>query len=579
MGQDVQRQVVQQNLKDLEALSMGLVRRKKQDLQPDNFIFIGLGGTGINLLAKLKKEMFKEVKPEEITHKVRFLAVDTDAGEMDAFTGKKIFEENEVIRLDSNMNVRETINPRGPEYVSRTSKWVNKDLYGKTGKGEFGAKGAGQKRQVGRTHLMFDHNVTNIQDRLNAFREQLTVEKTEPKVYVYVMTGISGGTGAGTLIDFGIILKNTFVQSPDDRIAALLMLPSAVGGGSEANAYAVLKELDYVDTLEEDEGDRYIADYGIQTFQVNDKVFDNVTLLGGSATGIQFSKGTGYRVLTNFLLNQIVKNSYVYEQNGNRQFMYEQLLSNMIEESENIQQGQSKQLFPRNANYGYNAWGYTECDVPVELISAYVMRAVFKEFYTLYRKATGFNDLAYEEKENAVDDFLIDCGLTKTDIKKANGFSKDQIRKKVEDVFRVIVTDSQRGPFWAVQFTYFLVGSDDRYLQTMIENDKKGLFDNSYDARIETYKSLIEVIYDLNNQIFSVFTTVVEQIGYIVEKDGIKLNAKFEKDGNHTNFTWTPISFAKPTDVDKTSALLEFMQTNFLDHASLFSEMIWNEQR
>ena len=62
---------------------------KKSDRQSDATICIGLGGTGKDALKKLKKEVYRRLKPDDLdspipTYKnIKFLLIDSDDAELD----------------------------------------------------------------------------------------------------------------------------------------------------------------------------------------------------------------------------------------------------------------------------------------------------------------------------------------------------------------------------------------------------------------------------------------------------------------------------------------------------------------
>jgi len=121
--------------------------------------------------------------------------------------------------------------------------------------------GAGQVPCVGR--LVFYHRYTQIRREIEKRMEPLvTIANRMPRgnietpgaagVNIFVVASLCGGTGAGMLIDIGLMLKEMYYDRA--RVYAILAMPSVFSPHLspaeiwrlKANAYAALKELDYL---------------------------------------------------------------------------------------------------------------------------------------------------------------------------------------------------------------------------------------------------------------------------------------------------------------------------------------------
>ncbi|MEG4841043.1 tubulin-like doman-containing protein [Microcoleus sp. B9-D4] len=219
-------------------------------------ILIGVGGTGNEVLARVRRlveETYGSLKNFPI---ISFLVIDTDegyklqnpdAGGTPFRDNEKYFAKvsgNEVENIMSNMGSFPWIEAWFPNELERNI-------------GAMGA-GAGQIRACGR--FAFFCNYHKIKQSFNAacnrvkghdnfMLDRYNVKVNNNSVNVFITGSISGGTGSGMLIDIGYAVRK-WLQGQASSTTAIVPMPNAfqginVGDRVVANGYAALMELSY----------------------------------------------------------------------------------------------------------------------------------------------------------------------------------------------------------------------------------------------------------------------------------------------------------------------------------------------
>lgn len=218
----------------------------------NNFILVGLGGTGGKVLKAFKKRMFQEF-PADIREKipVGFVYVDTTDEMMRP--GDKTwyvlgedaqFKNNEFVFIKGVDLDQIFSNPSGfpglkgvigdPEVMQKTI-------------GNLGAA-AGQKRRAGR--ILFGANVAKYRQAVNAQFDKCKKISGNDKTTVLIFSGLAGGTGSGSIVDV-VAQTRKIDQFMNDNTSIVVfpMIPEITppsgcdAGRYHANGYAALQEL------------------------------------------------------------------------------------------------------------------------------------------------------------------------------------------------------------------------------------------------------------------------------------------------------------------------------------------------
>lgn len=238
----------------------GSLELKTQEFMPT--ILIGLGGTGKEVLLRLRRLFVEKYGSLSDFPILSYLYIDTDNAPSEE---SGIARERDLLINDIDFQPSEKIfNPVNPsDYIQKIhdvphiKRWLN--TTGEIGKLGTMNTGAGQIRPAARLALF--HNYDEIVNKITSAKSRITDSRSinlvkdkhkiknvnTDKINVYVITSISGGTGSGMFIDMGFILRNIFNNNAIS--SCYIVLPKIYQGyGKErvyANAYAAAKELEY----------------------------------------------------------------------------------------------------------------------------------------------------------------------------------------------------------------------------------------------------------------------------------------------------------------------------------------------
>lgn len=287
---------------------------------PQRTIYVGLGGTGKDILIRVRRWMFERWRVTSLPF-TRFVWMDTDvSGRMptdiqDVITRHVDFSPQEKIGMAmepgdiKNYMTGAQAFGLGPE-CTHPRDWLDRRLEKRV---QALRNGAGQIRCFGR--LAFWHKakefaaaIKRAQDDLSDWnsldallRREYEFDGLSPDpVQVVVVAGLAGGTGSGAFIDAGVLLRN-LVRG---NLRAILVQPTVFTNMRidadphvlNANAYAALMELDYVLTHRANrEPEKYAFPGFDHPVEVVAPVYDIVWLVDCKrATRAGDTAGTGF---------------------------------------------------------------------------------------------------------------------------------------------------------------------------------------------------------------------------------------------------------------------------------------------
>ncbi|MDF2629444.1 MAG: hypothetical protein K0R39_3275 [Symbiobacteriaceae bacterium] len=249
----------------MEYESNGLDEQKEFRLASPTLI-IGLGGTGAEVLSRVRDRFFSTLGPLENFPVIRYLWLDTDTvqGTHTSSWYKQYRQMSQQLKFQRHEKVELTV-PDTELYLSHLSeyphiqRWIYPHLSGKTSITE----GAGQIRAYGR--LAFFHNIEAIQSRIQSALQSITtidagrrsrengLQVNSESLNVIIVGSVAGGTGSGTYLDMAYLVRKSLrdLALPHKiNLVGFLALPSVFGGPAEmprlyANGYAALKELNH----------------------------------------------------------------------------------------------------------------------------------------------------------------------------------------------------------------------------------------------------------------------------------------------------------------------------------------------
>lgn len=221
-------------------------------------LVIGVGGTGLEVIARLRRLVTESYGSLDKLPIVGFLHIDTDQNyelSNPAVAGPPL-QASEKYWSRVKLEDAETI-AASPDGYSWFHAWLPPELISKPGL-LAGEEGAGQIRACGRFSFFFNRD--RIREKCAEARrriqghEQTMIKDynltVQPKLNIFVIGSISGGTGSGMLIDLGYSLREWFRGENGLEITAIIPSPDAFAGIAaglriKENGYAALMELNY----------------------------------------------------------------------------------------------------------------------------------------------------------------------------------------------------------------------------------------------------------------------------------------------------------------------------------------------
>ena len=368
------------------------------DCVENTTLIIGLGGLGGKTANRLKEKMLKSFSIEK--NHIAFLAVDSCAEDLESLenlcTKEKLFAFDEsVSELLKNENGA----------LDFAKKWKNPDLFPQlTGNGCLGV------RQNGRILLAVPAVYEKVRKKLKELLSGLwTGDFTSgSKLNITFVTGISGGTGGGMLVDLAyiiqdILMNEVFMLSRSSfKMHAYLYMPDVVPSKGisdnwlKRNGYATLKEFDYFYNINKTGGEYKWPFFEGEEKNSKHRVFDYCTLLSPKCEIYDKKKYVAATVesVVDVLLSVFTKKEYFDSSEKNTENLYESALYNANDAIQNWMNimGADKRSFPRSANYRYNIIKYGCGVIPENALFSYMAKKVFDLLFEEYNDFSVLSD-------------------------------------------------------------------------------------------------------------------------------------------------------------------------------------------
>ena len=398
------RAVVRDHIKQLEVANGGGIISEKIRVGTieNRMLVIGIGGTGIDALLRLKRQINRNFKlpidnetqkRREKPDNIEFLAFETNEKDKNKkYIDMGLDIDNELVML-SNAETGQIMQSR-PILDDYYTSWLSPEL--NVSEGTTGANG---NRQAGRL-LMFSKITTVVE----SIRKKIKVlsEGTDKKLYVFILTGVCGGTGSGCFLDIAYIvrgiMKDRYGPAGVDRadILGYIFLPDVNLSNKnltiqtqeyiKKNGYAALKELDYWMNIE-DRQEQFTQKYG-DVLDVDSSMppFNLCHLI--SATSI---KGKHLENAYDYCMNVAAENIVNFmadegQKEAGQEFAIHDYISNI---SMNIAQMPHKYA----ANYKYNIMGAAAAVLPIEEITTYLAYRLFKKIEKMFSSTPEKDDI------------------------------------------------------------------------------------------------------------------------------------------------------------------------------------------
>ena len=247
----------------------GIVSSKQQAKQIENTatLLIGLGGTGVDCIRMIKTQVYDRLEPDkpeseipEYSH-IQFLGVDADEKQKGDSTnnsdsGNKSEESLNLKKDDeflsiANQSVRGLFEPDNYNCLKQKEElsWLEYESIEPT---DMAADGAGGNRQVGRLMLM--NKSQKFYSMIEEKIENAKMDLKDPKIFVHIFSGLSGGTGSGCFLDVCYTVKDIlqgkgtifgYFFLPDVNLSHIPQSQKRQRQYIPKNGYAAMQELDY----------------------------------------------------------------------------------------------------------------------------------------------------------------------------------------------------------------------------------------------------------------------------------------------------------------------------------------------
>lgn len=221
-------------------------------------LIIGLGGTGAEVIGRIRRLIVESYGNLANLPVVGFLQIDTDRDykvENPVMSGPELQSHEKLLALVSVEQAERIC--KEPENFPWIHEWLPSELR-KNPSLLSNKEGAGQIRACGRFSFFCNYdsireNCIRARKRLqhheNYMLEKLNL-KVIPKLNIFVVASISGGTGSGMFLDLGYSLQKWFAGETELETTIVIPSPDAFAGIDAAlkireNGYAALMELNY----------------------------------------------------------------------------------------------------------------------------------------------------------------------------------------------------------------------------------------------------------------------------------------------------------------------------------------------
>ncbi|OXM83747.1 tubulin-like doman-containing protein [Paenibacillus rigui] len=394
---------VREHIQQLDvSLGGGIISDKiRVDTIDNPMLIIGLGGTGIDALLRLKYQINRRFKlPEDAFSKkkkekpdnVEFLALETNEHDRNKkYKGIGLDPLTEFVLL-SNAEIGSVLQNRSvlEPYIK---EWLSPELTITDG-----INGASGVRQAGR--LLLFTKIVQVVQTIERKIKTLSVG-TNKKLMVFLLTGLSGGTGSGCFLDIAYIVRGIierdygsagvdkvnllgYLFTPDVNLANKSLTEHS-REYIKKNGYAALKELDYWMNVDE-RSERFKQQYA-SILNVNSPMppFNLAHLI--SATNLEGKLlENAYDYCMNVTAENITNFMASEDKHSGEEFAIHDYISNI---RTNINQMPKAYA----ANYQYNILGASSAVLPIEEMTTYLAFKVFQRMEKMFHAGPSQEDV------------------------------------------------------------------------------------------------------------------------------------------------------------------------------------------
>ena len=348
----------------------------------DPVVIIGLGGTGVNAISRLKTKFQKQIKPDnedDVIEKgeeprydhIKFLGIDADKGwlEVSGLT------QAETLNIQ-NYNYDHIFAPSNLDALKNQKElqWMSIDYISK--RLPPNPMGAGAYRQFGRWLTVASAN--NIKTKITEVINQARLAGHDRGLNVHIISGISGGMGGGSFVDVCYITRKVFndLGLYDAKVLGYFVLPDAVISkdgiignpiniaSNEKNGIASLLEIEHLMNLK-DSNEWFEQDYDDFKIKTQEKLVDMCHFVSATnMNGVSIEKG--YEYALNVIGDYIIGTWYKKE-------------TSIVEEHIKFIPPKLDPEPERGYSQNYHIIGSANAEIPTTQMATYLATQLFKK--------------------------------------------------------------------------------------------------------------------------------------------------------------------------------------------------------
>lgn len=518
------------------------------------YLIVSYGGTGAAALFGVKKQ-FETILPKaQLEERVRFLAIDTDKATKESSRKVRNPDGSTSVEVLDSLNGNQFIQLAGsPARLcldeSKVGEWINPLLKAdiEHDKEKLSGDGASGTRQIGRLTLYPSVTMAAVSAKVRQLVAELTNNNNAP-LRVFILSGIAGGTGSGTVVDLTYLIRNVLENMPGNvdssqknvpvrtKYCGFLLLPPT-GDSTDPvyimrgnrNGYAALKEITYFMNIDARMGE-YSLTYGNgQTVTSAKNIFDVCYLLDGTADGVAFSnpREKAIHVLAESILDMVCASETT--SSGVTVQTVDSFMNDQSTGRKGMVASKSVHTAVRDADYIYCALGHSEFAMPSHEIKAYVAKQMFDKIYKL------FLNCGNVDKD--------DVTALLQNILRSGAETASATVRSMEDALEPLFTSprgGKGGPYFVINLLRDLV-DEVRVQHNKLRAFRTGMASNQALENIEKYALHV------NTTSFTVYTAAMEALKSMMD-DQFGVVVKAGVDGN--TYSFMPESMGSITGAD-----------------------------
>ena len=354
-------------------------------------VIIGLGGTGVDAITRLKIKLQRQIEPDnkdDVTNKgeepkynhIKFLGIDADR----TWFGNSCLNQGETLNIQ-NYNYRVIFAPEKLNALKnqKEMQWMSIDYMSKNLPPT--ADGAGGFRQFGRWLTIASANT--IKMKLTQIITQACSGRNGGQLNVHIVSGISGGMGAGSFVDVCYITREVIdgLGFNAANVFGYFVLPDAIiskdaiigdpirRSANQVNGIASLLEIEHLMNLE-DSDEWFEQDYGSFKIRTQHQLVDMCHFVSSTnMNGVPVPNGYEHalNVIGDYILafvskEQVAENATSITMSGH--------LSNIKKELSIM-----TPEYGRGYSLNYHIIGSANAEIPTTQMATYLATELFKK--------------------------------------------------------------------------------------------------------------------------------------------------------------------------------------------------------